>query len=160
GPDGNPVLSPDGSKIAYLGYDDRLQGYQVTRLYVMNTNGSNSQLVSGNFDRDVEDMAWNNKGNGLHFIYTDQGKGKLASISLSGKVDDITDVLGGLSLGRPYNAASFSASSNNRFAYTMGDTSHPSDLGVSDSKTTKRLTALNDDLFSFKKLGKVEEMWW
>lgn len=160
GPDGNPVLSPDGSKIAYLGYDDRLQGYQVTRLYVMNTDGSNSQLISGNFDRDVEDMAWNNKGNGLHFIYTDQGKGKLASISLSGKVDDITDVLGGLSLGRPYNAASFSASSNNRFAYTMGDTSHPSDLGVSDTKTTKRLTALNDDLFSFKKLGKVEEMWW
>ncbi|MGA9270223.1 MAG: S9 family peptidase, partial [Lutimonas sp.] len=32
--------------------------------------------------------------------------------------------------------------------------------GVSDGKSTKRLTALNDDLFSFRKLGKVEEIWW
>ncbi|WP_127141610.1 S9 family peptidase [Flagellimonas marinaquae] len=160
GPDGNPVLSPDGSKIAYLGYDDRLQGYQLTQLYVMNTDGTGSQLISGDFDRDVEDMVWNSKGNGFYFSYTDQGLGKLASMSLSGKVNDITDGLGGLSLGRPYNAASFSASSNNRFAYTLGRADHPSDLGVTDTKSTKRLTAVNDDLFSFKKLGKVEEMWW
>ncbi|MDF0716273.1 S9 family peptidase [Muricauda sp. 334s03] len=160
GPDSHPVLSPDGSKIAYLGYDDHLQGYQLTQLYIMNTDGSESQLISGNLDRDVGDMAWNSKGNGLYFIYTDQGMGKLASVSLSGKVDDITNGLGGLSLGRPYNAASFSASTNNKFAYTMGNTSHPSDLGVSDTRNTKRLTAVNDDLFSFKKLGDVEEMWW
>lgn len=160
GPDANPVLSPDGSKIAYLGYDDRLQGYQLTQLYVMNTDGTGSQLISGDFDRDVEDMAWNSKGNGLYFSYTDQGMGKLASMSLSGKVDAITDGLGGLSLGRPYNAASFSASANNKFAYTLGDTSHPSDLGVADTRNTERLTQVNNDLFSFKKLGNVEEIWW
>ncbi|MEC3964472.1 S9 family peptidase [Flagellimonas halotolerans] len=160
GPDGNPVLSPDGSKIAYLGYDDRLQGYQLTQLYVMNTDGTDSQLISGDFDRDVEDMAWNSKGNGLYFSYTDQGMGKLASMSISGKVDTITDGLGGLSLGRPYNAASFSASANNKFAYTLGDKSHPSDLGVADTRNTERLTQVNNDLFSFKKLGNVEEIWW
>ncbi len=160
GPDAQPVLSPDGSKIAYLGYDDRLQGYQLTQLYVMNADGSDAKLISGDFDRDVEDMAWNSKGNGFYFIYTDQGMGKLASMSLTGNVSDITDGLGGLSLGRPYNAASFSASDNNKFAYTIGDTSHPSDLGAADSKSSKRLTAVNDDLFAFKKLGKVEEMWW
>ncbi|WP_293296250.1 S9 family peptidase [Allomuricauda sp.] len=160
GPDGNPVLSPDGTKIAYLGYDDRLQGYHVTRLYVMNSDGSDARVISQNFDRDIEDMAWNSKGNGFYFTYTDQGMGKLASIDLSGKVGDITDGLGGLSLGRPYNAASFSASANNKFAYTLGNTDHPSDLGVADTRSHKRLTALNNDLFSFKKLGKVEEMWW
>ncbi len=160
GPDTHPVLSPDGSKIAYLGYDDRLQGYQLTQLYVMNTDGSGSQLVSADFDRDVEDMAWNSKGNGFYFNYTDQGVGKLASMSLSGKVDNITSGLGGLSLGRPYNAASFSASNNNKFAYTQGNTSHPSDLGVADTRSSKRLTSVNNDLFSFKKLGEVEEMWW
>lgn len=160
GPDAHPVLSPDGSKIAYLGYDDRLQGYQLTQLYVMNADGSDSKLISSEFDRDVEDMVWNSKGNGFYFIYTDQGMGKLASMSLSGNVSEITDGLGGLSLGRPYNAASFSASGNNKFAYTIGDTTHPSDLGAADSKSSKRLTAVNDDLFAFKKLGKVEEMWW
>ncbi|MFC4219889.1 S9 family peptidase [Flagellimonas marina] len=161
GPDGNPVLSPDGSKIAYLGFDDRFQGYQLTQLYVMNTDGSGSQLISGDFDRDVEDMAWNSKGNGLYFSYTDQGMGKLASMSLSGSVEDITDELGGLSLGRPYNGASFSASTNGKFAFTYGTTKHPADLAVVDiKKNKKRLTALNDDLFAFKKLGNVEEIWW
>jgi acylaminoacyl-peptidase len=161
GPDGNPVLSPDGSKIAYLGFDDRFQGYQLTQLYVMNTDGSGSQLISGDFDRDVEDMAWNSKGNGLYFSYTDQGMGKLASMSLSGSVEDITDELGGLSLGRPYNGASFSASTNGKFAFTYGTTKHPADLAVVDiKKNKKRLTALNDDLFAFKKLGNIEEIWW
>ncbi|MFD2098290.1 S9 family peptidase [Flagellimonas iocasae] len=161
GPDGNPVLSPDGSKIAYLGYDDRFQGYQLTELYVMNSDGSGSQLISGNFDRDVEDMVWNPKGNGFYFSYTDQGMGKLATMSLSGTVDDITDELGGLNLGRPYNGASFSASTNGKFAYTYGTTKNPADLAVVDiKKNKKRLTALNDDLFAFKKLGNVEEIWW
>ena len=161
GPDGNPVLSPDGAKIAYLGFDDRFQGYQLTQLYVMNSDGTGSQLISGNFDRDVEDMVWNSKGNGLYISYTDQGKGKLASMSLSGAVDIIAEDLGGLNLGRPYNGASFSASTNGKFAYTLGTVKHPSDLGAVDAKKNKKkLTGLNDDLFAFKKLGPVEEIWW
>ncbi|UWX53779.1 DPP IV N-terminal domain-containing protein [Maribacter litopenaei] len=49
GPDGSPALSPDGKKIAYTGYDDTFQGYQVEELYVMNADGSNSQLISRRF---------------------------------------------------------------------------------------------------------------
>ena len=160
GPDANPLLSPDGSLIAYVGFDDSYQGYQVTRLYVMNVDGSNPKLVSNDLDRDIEDMAWGNDGKGLYFQYTDKGDGKLGYITLSGKTSVISEHLGGLSLGRPYNAASFSASKNNRFAYTLGGTEHPSDLGVTDTKTTKQITALNDDLFKYKTLGKVEEIWW
>ena len=36
GPDNAPVVSPDGKSIAYVGFDDAYQGYQVTRLHVMN----------------------------------------------------------------------------------------------------------------------------
>src|SRR5689334_3995833 len=47
GPDNSPVVSPDGRKIAYLGFDDHYQGYQVTHLYVMAADGSDSRLVTG-----------------------------------------------------------------------------------------------------------------
>jgi acylaminoacyl-peptidase len=160
GPDSNPVLSPDGTKIAYSGFDDRHQGYQITHLYVMNADGSDAKLISQGFDRDIRSVIWNNNGKGLYFQYDDEGDTKLALITLSGKVSTITENLGGLSLGRPYNAASYTTSTNDRFAYTLGGTKHPADLGVADGKTDKRLTALNDDLFSFRNLGNVEELWW
>ena len=36
GPDIGLAVSPDGKKIAYLGYNDKVQTYQITRLYIMN----------------------------------------------------------------------------------------------------------------------------
>lgn len=160
GSDNQPAVSPDGSMIAYTGFDDALQGYQLSRLYVMNADGTNSRLISKEFDREVENIHWDKKGNGLYFQYDDRGNTKLAYMNLKGEVTIIAESLGGLSLGRPYNAASFSVSSNDKFAYTLGSTKHLADLAVSDSKKSQRLTALNDDLFSFRNLGKVQEMWW
>ncbi|MFT4760115.1 MAG: dipeptidyl aminopeptidase/acylaminoacyl peptidase [Saprospiraceae bacterium] len=160
GPDRNPVLSPSGTKIAYLGFDDKYQGYQITNLHVMNADGINSELISADFDRDIQNLNWSQDGKGLYFQYDDKGDTKLAYITLAGKVTVITEKLGGLSLGRPYNAASYTVSKTKKFAYTLGGTNHPADLGVADSKSSKRLTALNDDLFSFRNLGNVEEIWW
>jgi acylaminoacyl-peptidase len=160
GPDQGPALSPDGTKIAYTGLDDTYQGYQVTELYAMNTDGTNPKLISNDFDRDVVNINWDANGKGVYFQYDDKGDTKIGHISLNGKVTTLVEHLGGLSLGRPYNAAEYSVSNNDKFAYTLGGTDHPSDLGVSDGKTTKRLTAVNDDLFSFRNLGNVEEIWW
>ena len=160
GPDQNPRLSPDGSKIAYVGFDDRHQGYQLTQLYIMNADGSDSKLISGDFDRSIGNAYWAENGKGLYFQFDDQGDTKIGYISTAGKVTKKVEQLGGLSLGRPYNAAQFTVSNNDRLAYTLGGTQHPADLGVSDGKNNKRLTYLNDDLFSFRKLGNVEEVWW
>lgn len=160
GPDNAPVLSPDGKMIAYTGNDDTYQGYQITELYVMNVDGTNSKLVSEGFDRDIANVQWAADGKGLYFQYDDKGDTKLGHITLDGKVTTLQEGLGGLSLGRPYNAADFSVSTNGKFAFTLGGTEHPSDLGVADKKGSKRLTFVNDDLFSFRDLGKVEEIWW
>ncbi len=160
GPDNNPVVSPNGTKIAYVGFDDTYQGYQITNLHVMNRDGTNSKLISADFDRDIQNINWSKDGKGLYFQYDDKGNTKLGYITLAGKVTEIAENLGGLSLGRPYNAASYTVSNTNKFAYTLGTTKHPADLGVTDSKSNKRLTALNEDLFSFRNLGNVEEIWW
>ena len=160
GPDGNPVVSPDGKKIAYVGFDDKHQGYQITDCYVMNTDGTDIKNLSKDFDRDVQNIQWSKDGKGLYFQFDDQGKTKLGHISLSGKVSIKAENLGGLSLGRPYNEAQFSVSDKDQFAYTLGTPEHPADLAVTDGKGTKRLTSLNEDLFSFKHIGEVEEIWW
>ncbi|MEQ1895130.1 MAG: DPP IV N-terminal domain-containing protein, partial [Planctomycetota bacterium] len=54
GPDGSPVVSPDGSLVAYVGFDDRRQGYQVTRAYVVPFAGGAARELAPKLDRDVE----------------------------------------------------------------------------------------------------------
>ena len=158
GPDRSPRVSPDGNKIAYLGFDEQYKGYQTRRLYVMNVDGSNPKVISNDFDRNVNNVFWKKDGKGFYFQYDDNGVTKLASMNLSGDVKDISSGLGGLSLGRPYNAGTYSVSSNGRYAYTLGTTSHPADLGAGSSGENTRLTRLNDDLFAYKMLGDVEEI--
>jgi acylaminoacyl-peptidase len=68
--------------------------------------------------------------------------------------------MGGLSLGRPYNAASYSIAENGNYAFTSGKNAMLSDLGVGNKGNDRVLTDVNSDLLSFKKLGKVEEIWW
>lgn len=160
GPDSGIAISSDGSKIAYTGFDDRFQGYQLTQLYVMQADGSDSKLITGNFDRDVHNIKWTKSGKGLYFQYDERGDTKIGYATLNGKVTKVTDNLGGLSLGRPYNAASYSVSLNDKFAYTLGGTKHPADLGTYYNTKNRRITNLNDDLFSFRKLGNVEELEW
>ncbi len=160
GPDNGPALSSDGKFIAYTGFDDKYQGYQLNQLYIMNADGTNSKMVSGNFDRNIKSIRWSNDGKGLYFQYDDKGDTKIGYMSTAGKVSQISENLGGLSLGRPYNAASYTVSNNNKFAYTLGSTEHPSDLGTFYKGNNQRITKLNDDLFSYRNVAEVEELWW
>jgi len=160
GPDNSPVVSPDGKRIAYLGFDDRLQGYQITHLYVMDSDGGNSRLVTGQFDRDIESPRWSADGRGIHFAYDDRGVKKLGLVSLDGKVRNLAENVGGTDLGRPYTSGMFSVARNGRVAFTHTSVSSPSNVATAMGGTTRVLTALNDDLFGDKTLGAVRELKW
>ena len=161
GPDGSPAVSPDGGRIAYTGYDDRLQGYSITRLYVMGRDGSGGREIGTGLDRDVEELRWSGDGESLVIQYTDQGVGKVARVTLDGTVTPLADHLGGTSIGRPYSGGSFSLAANGTVAYTLSSPSHPSDVAlVPAGVQLRRLTELNEDLLAHKTLAEVEELWW
>ncbi|WP_297335837.1 S9 family peptidase [Algoriphagus sp.] len=160
GPDSNPSLSPDGKMIAFTGYDDSFQGYQVTNLYVMNTDGSEVKNLTAELDRDAGNPQWEANGKGIYFQYDEFGDTKIGHVALTGKIRTVVEGLGGLDLGRPYNAGTFTVSKNDRFAITQGGPEHPADLAVWIGGETNRLTAVNEDLFSYRKIGQTEEIWW
>ena len=159
GPDYSPVVSPDKKEIAYLGFDEKYLGYQQSNLYIMSNNGKEIRNISENFNRNISNINWSADGKGLYFQYDDKGMTKLAYMSISGKLKNIVDQLGGMTLGRPYSGGTYSISKNNRYAYTLGNVYSPSDLAVGYNTSFKRLTALNKDLFDHKELGNVEEVW-
>jgi len=160
GPDSQPKVSPDNASIAYLGFDDKYLGYQQNSLYVMSRDGKDIKNISGDFDRNIGNINWSEDGKGLFFQYDDKGMTNLAYMSLSGKVKDIVDEIGGLSLGRPYSGGTYSISKNGNYAFTYGNVYNPSDLAVGYNGSKNRLTELNKDLFDYKELGKVEEVWY
>ena len=158
GPDFNPVVSPDGQRIVYLGYDDEQLSYQITRLYVMNRDGSNKQVVTDNFDRTVSAPVWSGDGKSVYVQYDEHGNTKVALVALNGKVTTLAESIGGTTIGRPYASGSFSAAKNGTIAFTRTNPSRPADIAVAHNSTAN-LTSLNDDLFGHKELGKTEEFW-
>jgi len=159
GPDFSPKVSSDGKKIAYLGFDDRLQGYQVTNVYTMNADGSGVKSISEKFDRDPVNLTWNAKGDGFYFQYNDNGDTKLAFMNLKGKVTDLESSLGGLSQGRPYSAGAHSVTPSGKYAFTLGASDHPADLASGQNGNSRRLTSVNSDLLGQKRPGRIEELW-
>jgi dipeptidyl aminopeptidase/acylaminoacyl peptidase len=161
GPDNSPVVSPDGRRIAYLGFDDRLQGYQVTHLYVMDIDGKNSREVTGGFDRDVADPRLAADSRNVLFSFDERGVRKLGSVTLAGTVRTLAEGLGGTDLGRPYTSGSFTVARNGRAAFPHNTVGRPADVATAGGGAPLRvLTALNEDLLGNKTLGAVKEITW
>jgi len=162
GPDNNPTVSPNGKHIAYIGFEDKVQTYQVWKLNVMDANGDNKRITSEALDRSVKDIKWDAKSTGLYFTYDDKGNTKIAYITLDGKVTKLADNLGGTTIGRPYPGGSFSVSKNETIAYTLSRPEYPAELAVVSFKVKKpnKITNLNKALLNFRALGKVEEVWY
>ena len=157
GPDGSVAISPDGETIAYTGFDDREQGYQVTKLYAMNRDGSNRRLLTEGFDRDVQNPTFGPNGEAIFFQYDDEGSTKIGRITLDGDRSVVAEGVGGTSIGRPYTSGSFSLSETGRVAFTHATTQRPADVAVAaPGAEAQVLTSLNDDLFGQTPLGEVE----
>ena len=161
GPDNSPVVSPDGRRIAYLGFDDKLQGYQVTHLYVMDIDGKNSRAITGKLDLDVNEPEWAADGRGVYVSYDDRGVRKIGLVSLDGRLRAVAAGLGGTDLGRPYTSGAYSVARNGRVAFNHNTPERPADVATATPGGQVRvLTQLNGDLLGVRKLGAVSELTW
>ena len=159
GPDRAPAVSPDGKRIAWVGFDDKQRGYENARLYVMDLKDGTPKSLTDGFDRAIERPHWAADGRSLFFSYADHGVTKVGRIGLDGHIQTVAEGLGGSELDRPYNGGAYTVADNGTVAFTLGDAAHPTDIAVVRAGgSPKRLTALNTDLFAGKTLAKVEHM--
>lgn len=165
GPAEDPVVSPDGKQIAFVGREDRGQTYQVNQLYVMNADGSNVRSLTNDLDRNVFAPQWmKSPAEGLEdqlFVaYEESGVGRIARVSLDGQVAESHRQLGGegIHLGL---RGSYDVSGSGVVAFTRGTALRPAEIMVAKpfAESTRQVTHLNDDLLKHRMIGEVEEFW-
>ena len=157
GEERSPSISPNGEVIAFYVKERRPLAYTPSRIAVMNLESGNMQIISNDLDDDSDNLFWSNDGESIYFAFDQRGKRTIKKISLSGKVSDFADNVGGTTIGRPYISGEFHAA-NDVIAYTFGQADRPADLAITINNETNVVTSLNEDILGHRKLGKVNEI--
>ena len=161
GAESAPALSPDGEVLAYLGGPNRGVSHQDANLYMMDLGSGEARELLAELDRGIDQIAWDGDGRGLWLRYDDRGKTVLAHMNRSGRLETVSDALGGLTFGRPYTTGAFSVSENGRFAASAASAYDLANIGVGSRRTGMRtLTDLNSDVLGLRELARIEEITW
>lgn len=159
GPDGNPIVSPDGRYLAWLGFDDRYQGYQVTQLYLRDLKSGATRSLTAQLDRDVAGAQFAADSRAIYFQYDDRGLTRIVRLGLDGKLQQLADDLGGTDVTRPYSGGSFSVARDGRFAYTRRGAAAPAELCTgTTANNIVQLTNLNANGLGARDLGALEQI--
>ncbi|MBT6695296.1 MAG: S9 family peptidase, partial [Gemmatimonadales bacterium] len=153
GQDSGPIPSPTGDLIAYRGADFHTDTYRNSGVYVMNMDGSNSRLISGDFDRSINGMQWAHDGSGLYLTVSAEGDRNIHFVSTGGGVTALS------SGNHMFALSSFTA--DGRAVGTLTSPQLPSDIvsfSLSDPNRRTQLTHVNDDVFAGVTFGDVEEI--
>ncbi len=154
GPDEGPVVSPDGSLIAYLGFDENNAAYTNVRLCVMGADGSAPRALTADLDRSAASPCWAPDGREVYFLSEDEGRTHVFAAGLDGRVRRMTEGMVRLS--------DLSVSRTGRLAAVLSDPRTPSDVATltPSEPALRRLTEVNEDLLGHRETGEVEEVWY
>jgi dipeptidyl aminopeptidase/acylaminoacyl peptidase len=155
GQDGSPLPSPTGNLIAYRGADFHTDTYRNSGVYVMNLDGSNPRLISGDFDESINGMQWAHDGSGLYLTISAEGARNLYFVSTTGGVSELTSGDHMLSLS--------SLTADGMAVGTFTSPHVPSDIvafALDNPGVRTQLTHVNEDVLGGVTLGDVEEIWY
>lgn len=160
GPWINPVVSPDGKTIAFTGFAWTDQTYKTDELHIIGLDGEGMKKISGDLDRDPENLNWAADGSGLYFNVDDQGSSNVLFAPVAGGVRRITEGKHMLALS---SVAMDGAGAGGVAVGTRSSPKEPADIvrfSPAAPAPVTRLTHVNDDLLEGRQIGEVEEIWY
>ncbi|MFS4416655.1 S9 family peptidase [Maribacter sp. 2307ULW6-5] len=152
GSESSPAVSPDGSKVAFVGSIWTDNFYKDRKLFVMNLDGSGMASISNDLDQTPGAPIWSEKGDGVYFSVAENGQGNLYFASNKGKVRKVTSGNHVLNLGDIAKGMAVATYSN---------PSNPNDIMAVDLDNPAKMTQLtqvNSDIFYNVTFGEVEEV--
>jgi dipeptidyl aminopeptidase/acylaminoacyl peptidase len=154
-----PVVSPDGSRIAFAGHTFTKQTYHTQDLMLMNPDGSGVKNISGGMDRDpgFTPPIWAPDGSGLFLAPEDKGSRNVIFLPVDGSgPKPVTTGAQVITLG--------GITKTGVLVGTRSNFTSPEDVvRITRTRTGSdvvQLTNVNEDLLAGKKLATAEEIWY
>lgn len=153
----NPVVSPDGRRVAFTGYPDAPDTYTAPHLHVINLDGSGMRNLTGTLDRLVGDLTWSADNAGVYIAVTHHGTRNIRYVPLSGAIREVTT---------GNHLLSLNSMARGREPFGVGVRTGPQAppdvvrYPLGSAGAIAQLTRVNDDLLFGKRLGNVEELWY
>jgi dipeptidyl aminopeptidase/acylaminoacyl peptidase len=152
---GDPTVSPDGKLVAFTGYEPTGRSHTVSDLFVVSIAGDNLRKISGDYDREPNNLKWSPDGAGVFFDADDRGSKNVQFASINGGVKAVTTGT---------HVLTFDSMSRDLVAVgTSADFDHPQDIVRYNLKQPAQITKLTDvnaDVLQGKQLAKIEEVWY
>jgi dipeptidyl aminopeptidase/acylaminoacyl peptidase len=152
---GDPSVSPDGKLVAFTGYDPSGHTHTVSDLFVVPIGGGAMRKITGDYDRNPNNLVWAPDGTGVYFDAEDRGSRNVQFASINGGVKAVTTGTHVLTFD--------SASHDLNAAGTLADSEHPQDIvrvNLRQPGKIAKLTDVNGDVLAGKQIAKVEEVWY
>jgi dipeptidyl aminopeptidase/acylaminoacyl peptidase len=152
---GDPVVSPDGKLVAFTGYEPSGHTHTVSDLFVIPIGGGEMRKISGDYDRNPNNLFWAPDGNGVYFDADDRGSRNIQFAAIAGGVKAVTTGT---------QVLTFDSVSHDLIAAgTLADPEHPQDImrvNLRQPAKVARLTDVNSDVLAGKQIAKTEELWY
>ena len=152
GTESSPTVSPDGSKIAFVGSTWTKNFYHDRKMYVMDIDGSNLRCITESLDQTPSPGVWGKNSSGVYFNVREFGQSNVYHADIKGKVKKITNGNHMLTMNDLVGSDAVA---------TWTDPSNPSDIisfSIDKPNKINRLTEVNKDIFYNVEFGEVEEI--
>ena len=152
GTESSPTVSPDGSKIAFVGSTWTKNFYHDRKMYVMDIDGSNLRCITESLDQTPSPGVWGKNSSGVYFNVREFGQSNVYHADIKGKVKKITNGNHMLTINDLVGSDAVA---------TWTDPSNPSDIisfSIDKPNKINRLTDVNKDIFYNVEFGEVEEI--
>jgi dipeptidyl aminopeptidase/acylaminoacyl peptidase len=147
--------SPDGQWIAFVMTPEQRASAQNSFLMLVSARGGTPRNLTEKLDRSIASPVWGHDGKSIYFLCADRGDMSIRRVNLAD--NKIETVVGGR---RSIQALDLSNTS--LLAYMLSAPDIPSDVFTArpDGTKEKRLTQVNREFLSNKKLSNPEEIWY
>ena len=150
----NPVVSPDGRTVAFVGSEAGTYSYHADEIWTVGIDGTGMRSLT-TYDRDPSAPRWSPDGSGVFFALRGQGTSNVYFAGLRGgnrKVTDGVQMLSLTSVSRDLNGAGIRTDPDDAPDIVRYSLRKPQPI--------TRLTNVNADVLDGIRLGKVEEVWY